>query len=143
MSSNYRVPSEAAREIGGYPGPGEGPLPPSSRGLVTPPYYERVFIDVDNAAPTAKKDQNLQVACRRVVVYNYTPCYVHIVDADMWVPPFIFGAVLPLVSGVTVARIRYEPPPAQAQPAGVVGNRCICFFTVEDLAPNPGIRYTP
>ena len=76
---------------------------------------------------------------RCLIVDNNTGQWLYDAASRRYIPPGIFGAVLPFPSGSQVGTLTWTAPPGRAQPTGFAGSQAVIIYTEDMLAPSPGV----
>jgi len=104
-----------------------------------PPVYA-----ADVAAGVDLAPVELGFTTSQVIVDNPTGQWLYIVPAGRYVPPGVFGAILPF-GGCTQVSAQWSAPPGVSQPTAVPGQvaNLVWLSAAIDAAPSPGLANAP
>jgi hypothetical protein len=81
---------------------------------------------------------SLAFPCHSVIVDNYTNQWLWFPSARRWVPPYLFGVILPLLQATGVAEYLIQAPPTFTQAALHATQYITTEWTAQLLQPSAG-----
>lgn len=98
--------------------------------------YKAVSL-IDTAA--GKTERTLDFLARSVLIYNLSESWFAIDTASgLWIAPGLYGAILPLVPGLSRGTLAVSTPPVVAQ-GSAKGEYCFAIFREDAEEYQPGI----
>ena len=89
--------------------------------------------------PTILNDAQLGFQARSVRIDNYSSHWLYLSSCGMYVPPFTYCSVMPIIPAVASAQWIIQPPPGHIEPTPILESVVVSIWYMHFIEPTAGL----